>query len=371
MKIVVVGARGIPNVEGGAEKNAEKIFPLIAAMGHEVTLFGLKGMGAEGSFRGVRLIKAPHVRVLGTDKLAYYLYAFLRTLAIRPDVVHLQGLGAGILGFAYRAMGYRVVVRYGSADYILAKWGLLGRMGFRFAERQLRLAHAVIAVTPALRDRLAERGIVSNVHVVHNALDDPDPEPDRRHVERLGLTGRRFVLSVGRVTSQKNFLLLVRAFRAARERGVDLDRLVIVGGLEEQAYVEKVRAQADDAVVLTGRLPRDELSGLLADCTAFVNSSIHEGHSNSVMEAISYSCPLLVSDIAENADLPLAKHNFFRSDDVEALTQSLADLAADPERYVVPKSAFMDWHGVAAETVAIQAGSRVPDSTAASVGSAS
>ena len=39
--IFVVGARGVPDVEGGAEKNAEMLFPLVVASGYRVTLVGL------------------------------------------------------------------------------------------------------------------------------------------------------------------------------------------------------------------------------------------------------------------------------------------------------------------------------------------
>jgi hypothetical protein len=39
----VVGARGVPDVEGGAEKNAEMLFPLVVAASgnYRVTLVGL------------------------------------------------------------------------------------------------------------------------------------------------------------------------------------------------------------------------------------------------------------------------------------------------------------------------------------------
>src|SRR5262245_49889154 len=138
MRILVVGARGIPNVEGGAEKNAEKIFPLmVEKRGAEVDVLCLEGVTSAEEFRGVKLPRVPNVKMLGTDKLAYALYAPWCALRRRPDVVHFQRLGSAIFLWLYRLSGVRTVVRYVSADYLVGKWGLLGKLGFLWAEWQL------------------------------------------------------------------------------------------------------------------------------------------------------------------------------------------------------------------------------------------
>ncbi len=350
MRVLVVGARGIPNVEGGAEKNAEKIFPRMVAMGAEVDLLCLTGATDRDEYRGVKLPRVPNIKLLGTDKLAYYFYAPFYALKFRPDVVHFQGLGSAIFLWLYRLSGVTTVVRYGSADYMLEKWGFLGRLGFRWAEWQLRLAHRVVAVTPALKERLADKGIERNVVVIPNALDDAERPADTANLDRLDLHGKKFVLSVGRVTAQKNFILLVEAFKLAKSQGAVLDKLVIVGGLDETAYVDALKPHLTGDVILTGRLPRNSFLDLLTHCTVFVNSSVHEGHSNAVMEAISYELPLIVSDIPENRDLPLEPAQFFRSGDTADLAQRLGMAAADPNSLKSHRSAFLDWDQVATQT---------------------
>lgn len=350
MRVLVVGARGIPNVEGGAEKNAEKIFPRMVSMGATVDLLCLAGATDQDEYRGVKLPRVPNIKVLGTDKLAYYLYAPFYALKFRPHVVHFQGLGSAIFLWLYKLSGVRTVVRYGSADYMLEKWGFLGRLGFRWAEWQLRLADHVVAVTPALKERLATKGIESNVVVIPNALDDAESPADTANLDRHDLHGKAFVLSVGRVTAQKNFILLVEAFKKAKAGGARLDKLVIVGGLDETAYVETLKRYLTDDVVLAGRLPRGSFLDLLTHCKVFVNSSVHEGHSNAVMEAISYERPLIVSDIPENRDLPLESTQFFRSGDVDHLAERLGVAAADPDALKTHRSAFLDWDQVATQT---------------------
>ena len=36
MRIVVVGLRGFPNIQGGIETHCEELYPRIAQLGHEV-----------------------------------------------------------------------------------------------------------------------------------------------------------------------------------------------------------------------------------------------------------------------------------------------------------------------------------------------
>lgn len=350
MRVLVVGARGIPNVEGGAEKNAEMIFPLIVEKGADVHLLCHEPGTEAGEYRKVRLVKAPKIVMLGTDKLAAYTYGLFYALRFRPDVVHFQGLGSAIVLWIYKLLGVRTIVRYGSADYLVGKWGVLGRLGFRWSEWQLRLADKVIAVTPALANRLRDKGIEGNVVVIGNALDEVQSDVAMTNIDRLGLADKKFVLSVGRVTAQKDFLLLVKAFNLARERGTNLDKLIIVGNTDDKRYLDVLKPHLNDNVILTGRLPRGSFSDLLSQCTVYVNSSMHEGHSNAVMEAISYERPLIVSDIPENRDLPLKEQQFFRSGNIDDLADRLDAVANRPTQFIADRRSFHGWPDVAAAT---------------------
>lgn len=215
--VFVVGARGIPDVEGGAEKNAERLFPRIAARGWRIILAGLDSKIKSSHYRGAELWAAPTVRVLGTDKLLYYIMAFFYAVRIRPDIVHLQGLGAALFLWAYKLLGCKIIVRYGSADYLLTKWGAIGRAGFRLAEYQLRFADAVVAVTPALAARLRSKGTEQNVHIIANALDDPEDFCSKKTEGISLLIEGPYMLAVGRVTHQKKLYPVDRSIPKIRK----------------------------------------------------------------------------------------------------------------------------------------------------------
>jgi glycosyltransferase involved in cell wall biosynthesis len=346
-RVLVVGARGIPDAEGGAEKNAEALFPRLAELGYDITLMGLKDNIRSSSYKGVTLKAAPKVRLLKTDKIAYYFAALGEAIRINPDIVHLQGLGSAIFLWAYKLLGKKVVVRYGSADYILSKWGSLGRWGFLFSEWQMRFADAVISVTPSLSRRLAEKGIVDNVHLIPNALDPVVPAKTDTPTQ-----ARPYILMVGRVTGQKNVAALMQAFRLFGQSHPDHD-LVIAGGLDDAEYVQTLRPLTSERTIFLGRVQRSSVPALLRGAQLFVNVSLHEGSSNATLEAISYETPVLLSAIPENLDIDLPAHIYVDPSDPVAIAAGLEKAISDPDPYRLDKARFLTWEQVRDKTDAI------------------
>lgn len=333
-------------MEGGAEKNAERLFPLIVQRGWRVIVGGLRPNITAPSYRGVELWAAPSSNLLKTDKLIYYVRAALHAIKLRPDIVHFQELGSAIFLVFYKLLGCRIVVRYGSADYLLPKWGLIGRLGFRLAEYQLRFADAVIAVTPALAERLKERGLRQNVHVIANAVDARSEFEESRVPE----VKRPYILAVGRVTVQKNFHRLIRGFKIFADRNPDVT-LVIAGGVDDERYVNsEIMPLLDDRIEMLGRLPRSTMGSLYEHASVYVNSSIHEGSSNAVLEAVSWNCPILLSDIPENRDFGLEDDNYFAAEDPAIIAEALERAYANPDAYRTPKGPFPVWEDVAWQT---------------------
>jgi glycosyltransferase involved in cell wall biosynthesis len=352
MNVVSLGARSIPNVEGGAEKNAEMIFPLIARR-HQVTLLCLSSFVSTRNYNGVEIVPISSFSGFGTDKLWYYIASLVEIFRRKPDIVHCQGLNAAIFIFLYRLAAKKIVVRYGSVDHQNRKWGPVGRLGFRFCEWQLRLADAVIAVTPSLRDRLIDRGVTDRVVVIPNAIDPVDEAPSAAAALSLGLEPGRFVLSVGRVTWQKDYETLLSGGAAAPGRRPDIGKLVIVGGDDGSGYLRKLEAMEIGDVVFAGRLPRSDIAAFYAHCALYVNSSLHEGLSNAILEAVSHRAPLVLSDIVENRDLPLDAHHFFRTGDADALAERMLAALDAPAAFRVDQAKFLGWDEIAAQTMAL------------------
>lgn len=348
--IFVVGARGVPDVEGGAEKNAEMLFPLVAASGYRVTLVGLADNIKAPTFKGVDLLKAPRSRIMKTDKLLYYVTAVFMAARRRPRIVHFQGLGSALFLWAYKLMGAKTVVRYGSADYLVGKWGALGKLGFLVSEYQLRFADAVISVTPALAERLKRRGIEHNVHVIANAVGAlPEASPE----SAASVPAHPYVLTVGRVTAQKNVANLMRGYELFAKGDAAAPKLMIAGGLDEKEYVDELAPLITERTVLAGKFARSAMGPLYANSAVYVNASLHEGSSNAVLEAISSGCPILLSDIPENRDFGIPAKHYFDPHDPAAIAEALARALKDPEAYKVDPTHFLTWDAVAERTMQI------------------
>ncbi|MEZ5957131.1 MAG: glycosyltransferase family 4 protein [Hyphomonadaceae bacterium] len=350
--IFVVGARGVPDVEGGAEKNAEMLFPLVAASGqYRVTLVGLADNIKSDTFKGVRLMKAPRSNIMKTDKILYYVAAIFMALRLKPRIVHFQGLGSAIFLWAYKLMGAKTVVRYGSADYLVGKWGVLGKLGFLLAEYQLRFADAVISVTPALAERLARRGIKDNVHVIANAADPlPPVEPDAN--QPVG----DYILTVGRVTAQKNVANLLRGYELFAKGQENPAKLIVAGGLDETDYVEGLQPLLTERTVLAGKFTRSAMAPLYRGSKLYINASLHEGSSNAVLEAIGAGCSILLSDIPENRDFGMPLQNYFDPNSPESIAEALKRALEDPMAYVADAGRYLTWNAVAERTLDIYRG---------------
>ena len=345
--IFVVGARGIPDVEGGVEKAVEQIFPSFVKSGWHVTVGGLKPYIKDSRFAGIQLWTAPNSTILSTDKVVYYVLAIYHAYRTRPDVIYLAGLGAAIFLFAYKFLGCKIVVRYGSADYLVEKWGLLGRLGFLLAEFQLRYSDAVAAVSPALVSRLKQRGISKNVHLVPNALDDPETSDIGPEI-----TDSPIVLAVGRLTPQKNLPRLLAGFSTFR-RSHEAAKLILVGTRDNHSIVARQLSPVPNGVELKGHVPRSQLGPIYRGAKIFINASLHEGHSNAILEAISHGCPTLLSDIPENRSFGLSLKHYFDPKSADSIAHALTRAYSKPEQYRVSPAGFARWSEIASQTEAI------------------
>lgn len=159
----------------------------------------------------------------------------------------------------------------------------------------------VFAVSTELRARLIEEGFpAGRVHVTHNGVD-PGPEASRERRARarnsLGLDGNELVIgAAGRLHKVKDYATLISALGALRRQGVPA-RLVILGdGPDKEELAGCVRARGLDEVVL---LPgyRADVRDLLPAFDVFVNSSVYEGVSLTLLEAMAASLPVIATRV--------------------------------------------------------------------------
>jgi glycosyltransferase involved in cell wall biosynthesis len=173
---------------------------------------------------------------------------------------------------------------------------------------------------PRVRDRIV---------VIPNAVDVPPAPVD------AGRASDRFtLLSVGRLSPQKRFDVLIDAFHAVAARAASWDLCIVGDGNERAALEARVRAHG-----LEGRV---RLPGAVADVRAeyarahlFVLPSRWEGFPNALAEALAHGLPGVGFAAAPGVNALIAHGETGLLapgvDDAAALADAMAALMRDPE----------------------------------------
>jgi L-malate glycosyltransferase len=198
-----------------------------------------------------------------------------------------------------------------------------------------RLPSAVFAVSEDVKRHLVGEGFPADaVDVIYNGID-PGPPPDaalRERVRReLGVEDAEFVVAtVARLDPVKDLATLIQA--TAEMSGRHRTRLVVVGDGPERGSLERLSADAGvrDRVSFIGF--RDDARQWLAGCDAYANSSISEGVSLTILEAMAAGLPVVATRVGGTPEVvDDVCGRLVPARDPRALARALEELAAAPE----------------------------------------
>jgi glycosyltransferase involved in cell wall biosynthesis len=193
----------------------------------------------------------------------------------------------------------------------------------------------VFAVSEDVKQHLVGEGFrPRSVGVIYNGIDvgpEPDAQARRDARHRLGAADSTFVIgTIARLDPVKNLGTLVRAAGGVRNQ---LDILVVVvGDGPERATLERVAADAglEDRIRFLGQ--RDDARDWLAGCDAYVNSSISEGISLTILEAMAAALPVIATRVGGTPEIvDESCGRLVPARDVAALAAALGELASDAD----------------------------------------
>jgi len=203
-------------------------------------------------------------------------------------------------------------------------------------EQVLADARAVVTISSANRERLAELGVdTDRLHRVRQGIPIPPPPAPRRAPP----AGRLRLVSVGRLVPKKGHDLLIHALAELVRGGVDAT-LVVAGDGPERAALEALVAERSlaDRVELLGGVPRDRIEALLAGgCDLFalacrvLDDGDRDGIPVALMEAMARGVPVVSTAVSGVPELVEDGHTglLVPPDDPGALAAAIARLAAD------------------------------------------
>lgn len=287
--------------QGGVERMLANLARGLLALGHPVDLVLARSQGVHLSAipEGVRLVdlKARHTFTSLPGLARYLRRERPAALLAAKD----RAIRTAILARAISHTRVRLVGRLGTTvSAALEGRGALSRTWWYLGMRLfLPRADGLVAVSDGVaRDLVRITGLPSSrIRVVRNPVVTPDlPERASRPSGHPWLDGDGppVVMGAGRLTRQKDFTTLIRAF--ARVRANRPCRLVIAGEGRDrpalQALARELGIAAD--VALPGFIPN--LPAFLSRASVFVLSSLWEGSPNVLTEALALGRPVVATD---------------------------------------------------------------------------
>ncbi|WP_300761808.1 glycosyltransferase family 4 protein [uncultured Parabacteroides sp.] len=359
MRIVVVGLRGFPNIQGGVETHCEELFPRIAKMGHEVIVIRRRNFVKENpsllEYKGVKFKDIPSPSISGLEAVVHTALGILYAKKVHADILHIQAIGPSIMIPLARLLGLRVVMTHHGPDYDRDKWGTFAKFILRLGERFAAIAAKdIISISTVISDILKEKyKRVKRVYLIFNGITSFDGIADSTdYLDSINLSPGKYILAVGRFVEEKRFDKLIEAYIKSHLKNY---KLIIAGDTDyPTAYAHFLKTFAlENEVIIPGIVKGEKLYQLYKHAALFVLPSSHEGLPITLLEAMACRQKVLVSDIPANKAVGLPEKNYFKLDDIEDMMYHIKELLNNGQTNQIYDLSKYDWDNIAKQTEAV------------------
>lgn len=294
--------------------------------------------GKDPSFQNVPL-PGSELLVAGEDGngLQFPLFRLVNLMrAYRPHIVHSRNWGAIEAVPAARLARVPVAI-HSEHGYELDMLAGLPKRRRVFRRMAYAMADAVFAVTHELRNYHARQAWISpeQIRVIYNGVDtqsfSPHPEGRVFWRRRFCLPENRFIVgTVGRMVPIKDHPTLLHAAEILVRGGIDAHVLLVGSGPEFARNQQLVETSPNLAGRVTLIRASEEVPELLNTMDVFALPSISEGMSNTLLEAMATSLPVIATRVGGNIEVIEDARSgwLFPARDAGALASRLALLAS-------------------------------------------
>jgi glycosyltransferase involved in cell wall biosynthesis len=197
-----------------------------------------------------------------------------------------------------------------------------------------RVATRIASVSHDLKRHMVAEGLPdARIEVIHNGIEvGPLERTSREAIRReLGVPDDRIVIgSIARLDPVKHLQALVEAVGLLKGRGRQVSAVIVGDGPERAALERQTREQGLEAGVhFVGH--RDDARRYLQAMDIYVNSSISEGISLTILEAMAAGLPVVATAVGGTPEIvDDAVGRLVPSRDSSTLADAIAHLAARP-----------------------------------------
>lgn len=356
MHIVVIGTRGIPEIQGGVETHCQELYPRIVELGHNVTIIRRKPYVTDSNriteYKGVGLTDVYAPKQKSLEAIVHTFLAVIKARRLKADVLHIHAIGPALMAPFARMLGMKVVMTNHGPDYDRQKWSYPAKAILKLGERLgTRFSNNVIVISRVIADILSTRYGRTDTRLIFNGVSRPTKSVRTDYIKSLGLEPKKYIVAVGRFVKEKGFHDLIEAFAQIRDSYPGY-HLAIAGDADHpDQYSTELKERAHKlGVVLTGFIRGEKMNQLMTNAALFVIPSYHEGLPFSLLEAMSYNLDVIASDIPANKLECLAPDDYFKTGDVKHLADKVSTRLDRGYRSRTYDLSAYDWNHIARQT---------------------
>lgn len=379
IKIAVVGTRGIPATYGGIEKHCEELYSRLADMGYEIEIYTRDYYTDKEytEYKGIKIKNIPTpINISGFETLYHSFVATLMATFSDVDIIHIHAQGPAIFSWIPRLLSPKktVVFTCHGIDWQRDKWKFPAKNIIKFGENASAVfPHYKIGVSQSLVDYYYNEH-KTQLYKVYNGINIDSTEVLSLSETLFNLKKNEYFLFVGRLVPEKAPDTLIMAMQRLNTD----KKLVIIGeSANTDEYVKYLKeiANNDPRIIFIPYVYGKALNTLYSNAYAYISASSLEGLPITVLEAMSFSKPVILSEIEPHKEIIsfdssagiLFKVN--NSQDCQKAMQKILNLSPDEYKkmcksvYNIVSNNF-EWKNIVKETEKIYTlkNSRIPDS---------
>lgn len=300
--------------QGGAQKYVLNLAREIRAEFNVAVAGGEQGadgyLAKELKKINVPFFPLPHLK---RDISPLYDFLALREISrlfrrLKPDLVHSNSSKVSILGSLAKIFSSARIIHTPHGWVFNEPLPLLKKMLYLSLEKITAPSKdKIICVAEydratALKYKVAPE---KKLAVIHNGIETIDflPKEEARNVLKISPVSDEIIIgSIGNLYTNKGFNYLIEALKILNDSGWPAKALIIGEG-EERPELEKLIAQKKltGKVILAGQI--EQASRLLKAFDLYVCSSVKEGLSYTIMEAMAAGLPIIATEVGGNPEL--------------------------------------------------------------------
>ncbi len=364
----MIGQKGIPAVYGGIERHVEELALELAKKGHNVTVYARTWYTAKNlkNYKGIKIAHAPTIRTKHLDAIVHTFVSTIHAIFTKSDIIHYHGVGPSLLTWIPRifAPKTKIIATMHCLDRYHQKWGWIARAMLRLGEwAACKFPHETISVSKTIYNYSLNEFQKLTTYIP-NGVKPAKPAGSAVIEDKWELKSEKYILMVSRLVKHKGAHYLIRAWQIAKQQKPELfkdNKLVIVGGAAfTDDYVKNLKemARGDKSIVFTGWQNGRALEELYANAKLFVHPSENEGLPITVLQAMSFAKPILVSDIPEHKEVISDNKFWFNNASIGSLSEKISELMGDErllqdagEKNVINVEKNYNWKDIVGQTL--------------------